>query len=62
MHTPAAALQVLTNALYFKSTWEYPFDKSRTRGFAFTTSEKEGGKVGYTHWHCGMMHHNPQHS
>lgn len=35
---------VLTNALYFKSTWEYPFDKSRTRAYAFTTSEKEGGK------------------
>jgi serine protease inhibitor len=65
MHASArCTLQVLTNALYFKSTWEYPFDKSRTRAYAFTTSEKEGGKVGDVTHSCmfDKLQHQPQHT
>lgn len=40
-------LQVLTNALYFKGIWEYPFEKRRTRAQAFAAVTKDStAKVG----------------
>jgi serine protease inhibitor len=42
-----AVLQVLTNALYFKGVWEYPFEKRRTRAQAFAAVTKDStAKVG----------------